>query len=119
MDAHEKQYRIFQAVKYWADNALAGQKCYLDDEYFFQRCHHPDLSDARCLYRMIIKEVDTHNAKIQARRTLLDNMRYKPKYLSSSVFAGLKVPIAEMEKYISENPERSSYDCYRHVLHKQ
>ena len=119
MDAHEKQYRIFQVVKYWADNALAGQKCYLDDEAFFRRCNHPDLSDARCLYRMIIKEVEAHNAKIQSKRTLLNNMKYKPKYLASNVFSGLKVPISEIERYIVANPEKSSYDCYRFVTFGQ
>ena len=119
MDAQEKQHKIFQAVKYWADNALSNQKAYLYEEDFYRRCSHPDLSDARCLYRMIVKEVEAHNSKIQAKRTLLDNMRYKPKYLGSSIFSGLKVPVKEIEKFISENPDKSSYDCYREIVNKQ
>lgn len=113
MEREEKEYRVFQAVKYWTDLQLSNQKCYLDENEFFKRCNHPDLSDARCLYRMILKEVESHNSKIQSKRNLLDNLKYKPKYLSSSIFSGLKVPIKELEKLVSENTDKTPYECYR------
>lgn len=113
MDKEEKDYRVFQAIKYWTDLQLLDQKCYLDESYFYEKCKHPDLSDARCLFRMILKEVENHNSKIQSKRTLLTNLKYKPKYLSSSIFAGLKVPVKEIEKLIDANPDKSPYECYR------
>lgn len=113
MEKEEKERRVFQAVKCWTDSALSNQKCYLDEVEFYRRINHPDLSDARCLYRMIIKEVESHNSKIQSKRTLLDNMRYKVRYLSSSIFSGLKVPVKELEKLIVDNPDKSPYECYR------
>lgn len=54
MEKNEKDYRVFQAIKYWTDLQLSNQKCYLDESYFYEKCKHPDLSDARCLFRMIL-----------------------------------------------------------------
>ena len=113
MNTEEKEQRIFQAVKCWTDNTLSNQKCHLDQEEFFRRCDHPDLADARGLYRMILKEVESHNSKIQAKRTLLHNLRYKPKYLSSSIFSGMKIPLKDLEKLIVENEDKSPYECFR------
>jgi hypothetical protein len=116
MSNEEKEHRIFQAVKYWADNNLSAQMCYLDESEFFRRCSHPELSDARCLYRMILKEVEAHNAKIRARRTLLENMLYKPKYLASSVLKGMRPPVKQLEILIIKNPDKNAYECYRLLM---
>lgn len=113
MDRDEIDYRVFQAVKSWTKKELSNQKCYLDEEEFFKRCSHPDLSDARCLYRVILKEVESHNSRIQTKLTLLENLKHKPKYLSSGVFKGLTVPINELKKLIVDNPGASPYECYR------
>ena len=116
MNTEEKNQRQFKAVKYWADNNLSNQKCYLDQEEFFRRCIHPDLSDARCLYRMILKEVEAHNSKIETRRTLLNNMRYKSAYLSSSVFKGMDIPLKKLDSLITDNPDKNPYECYRLLM---
>lgn len=119
MTNEEKQDRIFHAVRYWADTALANQMCYLDEAEFFRRCKHPDLEDARCLYRMILKEVEAHNAKLKAKRSLLNKMRYTHKYLASSLFAGLNIPLKQIEKIISEHPDKNTYEIYRELISKE
>jgi hypothetical protein len=56
MTTEETKERIFYIIKYWCDHELGNQKCYLDVDEFYRRCKHPDLSDARVLYKMIERE---------------------------------------------------------------
>ena len=112
----EQEEKKFQIIKYWVDNELSNRKCFIDEEYFFRSCKNPELSDARVLFRLIKKEVEELNSKIESRRTLLKNMRYKSKYLGSNVFNGLKIPEMKIENLMKENLDKNSYEVYRLIV---
>ena len=72
-----------------------------------------ELSDARCLIRMVKKEVDEYNKVLKTKQKLLKNYNYKANYMQSSLFAGLPIPIQKIKKLIEEHPDKTSYDIYR------
>jgi len=98
----------FEAAKYWADAYLSNKMTSIDAEYLLSQLKDPDLSDARCLVRILKKEVDEFNAKIKAKRKLLS----RANSVTSSVFAGIPVPIAKIKKLMEENPEKSAHEIF-------
>lgn len=113
MTSEERQYRVFTVAKFLASDYFAHQKCYVSGNDILDQCQHADLSDARVLYRMFLKEIAEFNSKIKSKITLLDKMKYKSDYLSSVIFKESKPPVKAIEKIISENPEKTPYECYR------
>jgi len=95
-------------AKYWADDYLQMKLRFLDHERLLSDFQDSELSDARCLVRMLKKEVDEFNAKIKAKRKLLS----RANSITSSVFTGMPVPIAKIKKLMEENPEKSAYEIF-------
>lgn len=116
MLSNEEEEKKFQIIKYWVDNELSNKKCFIDEAYFFRACKNPELSNSKVLFGYIKKDVEELNSKIESRRTLLKNMRYKSKYLSSNVFNGLKIPEMKIENLMKENPTKNSYEIYRLIV---
>ena len=109
----EQEEKKFQIIKYWVDNELSNRKCFIDEDYFFRCCKSPELSVSRVLFSLIKEDFEKLNSKIESRRTLLKNMRYKSKYLASNVFNGLKIPEMKIENLMKENSDKNSYEIYR------
>ncbi len=116
MDTEKKLLVQFEIVRYWTENELSNQMTYIDENEFFRRVKHPELEDARCLYRMILKLIEEHNSKIKAKRTLLSNLKYSNKWMESRVFSGFRIPLKKIDELIKENPEKNSYEIYRMLL---
>jgi hypothetical protein len=115
MEKDELDQKVFEVVKSIANNRLAKQKCKIDEMYMYRQLEHPDLSDARVLFRMVAREVTAHNARLQTNRTIIGNMKYKSYYQKSTILSGLNIPYEAIRKYLEDNPTKSSYDCYRFI----
>jgi hypothetical protein len=96
----EQEEKKFHTIKHLADIELSNSLCYLDEDYFFRMCKNPDLSVSRVLFSLIKKDIAEINSKTKSRRTLLRNMKYSAKYLTSSVFDGMQIPAVQIEKLI-------------------
>lgn len=105
----------FQIAKYWADNKLSEQKAYIfDEKRIWKQLNRKGLGDAQVLFKMMLKEINNHNAKIQKKKTLLDNLRWKGiNTFRSKVFSGLSLPLKTIDKLIKENPDKDSYEIYK------
>lgn len=64
---------------------------------------------------MIVKEVEAHNAALKTKETLLRNLRYSRKWLSSKLFHGLNIPYRKIDEYIAASPEADYYEIYREI----
>ena len=87
MNTEQKDIFRFRVVKYWASEEIGKRRSWVDPERYRNlqdELKDKDLADARCLLKMIFKEVDAHNAKIKTKITLLDKMDYKRNWLSST-----------------------------------
>lgn len=116
MNTEQKDEFKFHVVKYWASSQIQNQRSWVNPERYdtFQdELKHKDLADARCLLRMIFKEVDSYNAKIKAKVTLLENLKYKRKWETSACFHGLSIPWRKLDDLISENPSKEVYEIYK------
>jgi hypothetical protein len=116
MNIEEKHKKQFEVVLFWVSNNLSEQRVFLDKEEFFRAIRHPALSDAQCLFRLIIKEVEHHNSKLQTKKALLNNLKYSSRYLSSKVFSGLNIPTRQIDELITKFPDKRAYDIYRMVM---
>ena len=102
----------FEVVTYWADQFLLSKMFFYDLKNLLSRLEDPELSDARCLTRMIQKEVDEFNSKIRTKRKLLSKLRYKTR-MTSNLFTGMPIPAKQIERLIEENPDKDSYEIFR------
>ena len=119
MNTEQKKEFIFHVVKYWASAQIQNKKSWVNPERydnFQQELKHDELADARCLLRMIFKEVDLYNAKIKAKVTLLENLKFKRNWEDSSCFNGLKIPWKKIDQLIAENPTMEVYQIYRLLI---
>jgi len=66
----------FKVIRLWADNFLSSKMFYFDYEHLLSQFKDPELSDARCLIKIVKKEADEFHAKIKTKRKLLQNLRY-------------------------------------------
>ena len=101
----------FSVAKYWADNYLDNKICYFDPEHLLSELKEPELSDARCLVRMVKKEVDAYNSKIKAKRKLIANLKYKTNR-TSNLFAGIPIPKERIKKTVEENPDKTAFEIF-------
>lgn len=119
MTQEQKSQKLFVVAKYWATDELENQKTHIGGEYLMERIQHDDLSDARCLLRMILKLIEEHNTRLNIKITLLKNLSYPRdwqspvKWQSSKVFSGMMLPFKQIEKLISDNPDKDYYEIYR------
>jgi len=113
MTREDRDRKQFEVARYWADDELSNQRVYIAGDNFLEKTNHRDLLDARCLYRMILKEIEEHNSKVKTKQTLRQNLRYSSKWQSSKVFSGMSIPIKQIDKLINDNPDKNSYELYR------
>ena len=112
------EIKRFDVAKSWANRKLSEQKAIIwDEKRLWQQLNRTGLDDAQVLFRMMLKEVSNHNAKIQKKQTLLDNLRYKGiSTFKSKVFSGLSVPLRTIDKLIKENPDKDSYEIFKLLI---
>jgi len=85
MTTEQKDELRFSVARHWACDKIDKQRCNYSPDYTLELLNHKGLEDARCLVRMIVKEVESHNSAIKSKQTLLRNLRYSRKWLSSSL----------------------------------
>ncbi|OFX52327.1 MAG: hypothetical protein A2066_00095 [Bacteroidetes bacterium GWB2_41_8] len=112
MTTDQKDELCFRVARIIAKDELSNQRAYFDADNNLNRLKGPDLEDARCLLRMVVKEVEAHNAAIKTKITLLDNLRYSSKWFSSKLFSGLNIPYRKINETIAANPEADYYAIY-------
>jgi len=115
----EKQRKQFQVTKYWAGEQLSKRKAYVSEDHFrrlLDELKDQELSDARCLFRMMVKEVDQHNTKIATKITLLQNLKFGRNWNSSKVFSGMSIPNQFIDKLIEKYPDKEAYQIFRALM---
>ena len=115
----ERQRKQFQIVKYWAGEQLSKRKSYVSEDHFrrlLDELKDQELSDARCLFRMIVKEVDQHNTKITTKITLLQNLKFARNWSSSKVFSGMNIPNRVIDNLIEKYPDKEEYQIFRALM---
>ncbi len=115
----ERQRKQFQIVKYWAGEQLSKRKAYVSEDHFrrlLDELKDQELSDARCLFRMIVKEVDQHNTKITTKITLLQNLKFARNWSSSKVFSGMNIPNRVIDNLIEKSPDKEEYQIFRALM---
>jgi len=112
MNTDTKDELTFRVIRLLVSDRLEKRIAYFDDKNNFERLADPDLEDARCLVRMIKKEVEAHNATIKSKQTLVKNFRYASKWRESKLFEGMASQIKKIEKLIEENPDVDYYQIY-------
>lgn len=108
----------FWVAKYLVKDKLNNRRGYFDYQSALDRLRDPDLDDARCLVRMIKKEVDAHNAAINTKLTLVDNLRYTSKWRDSKFFSGKDIPWKQIDKLIEEHPDWDYFKIYTELRDK-
>ena len=119
MTTEERHRKQFQIVKYWAGEQLSKRKAYVSEDHFrrlLDELKDQELSDARCLFRMIVKEVDQHNTKIATKITLLRNLKFVRNWSSSKVFAGMSIPNRAIDNLIEKYPDKDDYQIFRALM---
>lgn len=116
MTTEEKDEIRFRVAKCIAKDELSKRSAYFDTEYNLRGLKGPALEDARCLLRMIVKEVEAHNAALSTKITLLNNLRYSRKWLSSKLFSGLNIPYRKIDELIAANPGDDYYAIYTKII---
>lgn len=116
MTTDQKDEIRFRVARIIAKDELGNQRAYFDADNNLNRLKGPDLEDARCLLRMVVKEIEAHNVAIKTRITLLDNLRYSSKWLSSKLFSGLNIPYRKIDELIVANPEADYYAIYMKII---
>ena len=119
MTTEERQRKHFQVVKYWAGEQLGKRKAYVSEDHFrrlFDELKDQELLDARCLFRMIVKEVDQHNTRIATKTTLLRNLKFARNWNESKVFAGISIPNQLIDKLIEKHPDKDDYQLFRALM---
>lgn len=117
MTTEQKDEIRFRVAKCLATDELNNRRAYFDADYNMERLlKGPDLEDARCLLRMIVKEVEAHNEALKTKETLLRNLRYSRTWLSSKLFSGMNIPYRKIDEYIAANPEADYYAIYLKMI---
>lgn len=116
MTAEQKDEIRFRVAKCLAAAELSNRRAFFDMNYSMERLKGPDLEDARCLLRMIVKEVEAHNAALRTKETLLRNLRYSKTSLSSKLFSGLNIPYRKIDEFIAANPDEDYYEIYKKMI---
>lgn len=116
MIAEQKDEIRYRVAKCLASDELNNRRAYFDADYNLQRLKGPDLEDARCLLRMIVKEVEAHNAALKTKESLLRNLRYSRTWMTSKLFSGLNIPYRKIDELITANPEADYYAIYKKMI---
>lgn len=119
MTTEEKQRKQFQIVKYWAAEQLGQRKAYVTEDHFrrlLDELKDHELSDARCLFRMIVNQVEEHNSKISTKMTLLRNLKFTRTWNSSKIFSGMIIPTASINRLIEKYPTQEDYQIFRMLM---
>lgn len=106
----------FLIARSFASSELDNRHCNFSPAYIFDQLRDKDLEDARCLLRMITKEVEAHNSAIRAKLTLLRNLRYSSKWILSKLFSGLNIPYRKIDEMIAANPDTDYYEIYKKMI---
>jgi hypothetical protein len=112
MLTEQKDEIRFRVARMIAKDELSNRRAYFDADYNLRVLKGPDLEDARCLLRMIVKEVESQNTAIRTKVTLIDNLRYSRKWTSSKLFSGLNIPYRKIDELIAANPDDDYYAIY-------
>lgn len=64
------------------------------------------------LVGFVIDEIERGNAKIQAKKTLLSNLKYNRNWQESKLFNGLNIDYNYIRRLVKENPQSEVYDLY-------
>lgn len=117
MTREQKQENTFWVVKWFAKHYYSEKKVHYYKEELLRNTSGTGLEDANCLIRMAFKEIDEHNSKLNTKISLLENLKYSPKYLQSSLFSGISIPFRKIETLIDENPDKQTYEIFRMLIH--
>lgn len=104
---------IFRVIVSLAKEYYYSKQIHYYSEELLRSVKGPELEDARCLLRMAFKEIAEHNSKQRTKITLLENLRYTTKYMQSTLFSGVNIPLRRIEKLIDDNPDKASYEIAR------
>jgi len=119
MTTEEKQRNKFKIGKYLDAEQLSKRKAHGSEDQFrrlLDELKDQELSDSRCLFRMIIKEVDQHNTKIATKITLLHNLKFARNWSSSKVFSGMSIPNRAIDNLIEKYPDKDDYQIFRALM---
>jgi len=119
LTTEEKHRKQFHVTKYWAGEQLSKRKSYVSEDHFrrlLDELKDQELSDARCLFRMIVKEAEQHNTKIATKITLLHNLKFARNWSSSKVFAGMNIPNRLIDNLIDKYPDKDDYQIFRALM---
>lgn len=106
----EKKFHI---IKSYIDNKLSKQRAYLSKQDLYRGIADVGLK-AKVLADLIIREVDEHNSTLEAKRTRLQNLKYKShKTYQSKLIVGHNVPFRTIDQLIKDNPKMDWYDVYK------
>lgn len=117
MTREQKEDLTFRVVISFSRRHFENRKVYYHTEEILRKLEYPGLEDAHCLLRMAIKEIEAHNSKMSAKISLLEKMRYTPKYLQSNLFSDVSIPLKKIDKLIEENPDKDYYQIFQMLLH--
>lgn len=115
MTTEQKDEIRFRVSRCLAKDELNNRRAFFDADYSVKGIMGPGLEDARCLLRMITKDVESHNSAIRTKITLIDNLRYSSKWLSSKLFSGLNIPYRKIDELIAANPNDDYYEIYKKI----
>ena len=119
MNTEQIEILKFRVVKNWAKEMLHKKTSYADaGRYttFQDELNKKGLEDAQVLLRMIFREVESYNAKIKTKISLIDRMNYTRKWEESACFKGLSIPHKEIDNLIKANPEKEYFDIVRMLM---
>ncbi len=107
------EYKKFYIVKSWVDSKLSHQQQHIPKRDI-QRSVENVGTRAKILSELLIEEIERHNSSIQAKRTRLENLKYKDhRTYQSKLIIGHNVPFRTIDKLIKENPDLEEYDIWK------
>lgn len=113
MTKEQKEDLTFRVVISFTTRHYSERKVHYYKDELLRNTGGSGLEDANCLLRIAFKEIDEHNSKMNAKISLLEKMKYTPKYLQSNLFSGISIPFKKIDKLIEENPDKDYYAIYR------
>lgn len=112
MTTDEKRFFIVKALAkdYISDcTAILGQG---QIEDFNRALRFEELSDAKTLFKMVLKEVNAYNGKLSTKRTLIENLVYSRIWRDSKLFNNISLPYKKIDDLLKLHPEKDYYDIY-------
>lgn len=107
--------RVFQLYKDLANSEVNKAWLSIDRSFEKKLESMPELHDAKVLYRLFLREIDEHNAKIQAKMKAISNLKYQGgKSYKSKLFNGVfhSLSIAQIRQVVENNPDKTNYEMY-------